>query len=80
MGERNVRLTSGLRPVSPRDDSRSSFLAAEKWTDAYLSLLNIFIQGMARKFMRLILNSGTNSILWPDISKQAAKQKKQGIS
>ena len=36
--EQNVRLTTGLSAVYPRDDGLSSFLAADQWTDAYLSL------------------------------------------
>ena len=31
VGEQNVRLTSGLCPVHPRDDGRSLFLAADQW-------------------------------------------------
>ena len=38
MEEHNDRLTTGLCPVYPRDEKRSLFLAADQWTDAFLSL------------------------------------------
>ena len=38
MGEESPRLRCGSSAVYPRDDGRSSFLAADQWTDAYLSL------------------------------------------
>ena len=45
-GEQNVRLTTGLRPVYPRDDTRPSFFIADQWTVTCLSLETIFMQGM----------------------------------
>ena len=36
--EQNQRLTSGLSAVYHRDEKRSLFLAADQWTDAFLSL------------------------------------------
>ena len=36
--EQNVRLTRGLSPVYHRDRERSSLLAVDQRTDAYLSL------------------------------------------
>ena len=38
MEEQSPRLTAGLSPVYQRDEKRSSFLAADQCTDAYLSL------------------------------------------
>ena len=38
MEEQNPRLKTGLSAVYPREDGRSSFLAADPWTDAYFSL------------------------------------------
>ena len=38
MREQNQRMTSGLSAVYPRDEKRSLFLAADTWTDAFLSL------------------------------------------
>ena len=38
MEERNERLTRGLSAVYQRDGKRSLFLAADQWTDAFLSL------------------------------------------
>ena len=40
--EQNVRLTRGLSPVYHQDRERSSLLAVDQSTDAYLSLLNSF--------------------------------------
>ena len=36
--EQNQRLTRGLPPVYERDEKRSLFLAADQWTEAFLSL------------------------------------------
>ena len=47
MEEHSKRPTSGLSAVDPRDSGRSSFLAAEQWTYAYLSLQTLFMQGMS---------------------------------
>ena len=33
--EQSQLLTSGWRPVYPQDDGRSSFLAADQWTDTF---------------------------------------------
>ena len=41
------RLTSGWRAIYYRDDGRSSFLAADWWTDAFLSLWTLFMQGVS---------------------------------
>ena len=38
MREQSPRLTTDLSAVYQRDEKRSLFLAAEQWTDAYLSL------------------------------------------
>ena len=38
MREQNPRLTTGLSAVYHQDEKRSSFLAVDQWTDAYLSL------------------------------------------
>ena len=38
MEEQNPRLTRGLSAVYHRGEKRSSFLDADQWTDAYLSL------------------------------------------
>ena len=46
MAEQNLRLTTGSSPVYKRDEKRSFFLAADQWTDAYLSLQTFFMQGM----------------------------------
>ena len=36
--EQNQQLTTGLSVVDQRDEKRALFLAAEQWTDAFLSL------------------------------------------
>ena len=38
MEELNPRMATGSSPVYQRDEKRSFFLAADKWTDAFLSL------------------------------------------
>ena len=40
--EPNPLLTSGLSAVYPRDDGRSSFLAADQWTGANCVFVNLF--------------------------------------
>ena len=42
MREQNQRLTTGLSAVYQRDEKRSSFLAADQWTDAYFVFVNPF--------------------------------------
>ena len=49
MEEHNDRLTSGSFAVYPQDEKRSLFLAADQWTDTFLSLLTLFMQGMSGK-------------------------------
>ena len=47
MEDHNGRLTTGLSAVYPQDDGRSSFLAADQWVVAYLSLQTLVMQGMS---------------------------------
>ena len=47
MGEQNPRLTTGLSVVYQWDEKRAFFLAADQWTDAFLSQLTLFMQGMS---------------------------------
>ena len=42
------RFVSGVKAVSPRDERGSLFLAADQWTDAFLSL---FMQSVSRKIV-----------------------------
>ena len=48
MEEQNPRLTRGSSAVYRRDERRSLFLAAYQWTDGFLFLQNLFMQGMSR--------------------------------
>ena len=47
MEERNECLTNGLSAVYPQDRNNYLFLAADKCTDAYLSLYTFFMQRMS---------------------------------
>ena len=47
MEEHNERLTSGLSAAYQRGEKRSLFLAADQWTDAFLSLEILFMPGMS---------------------------------
>ena len=42
------QLVTGFSLIYLREDGRSSFLAVDQFTDAYLSMLNLFMQGMSR--------------------------------
>ena len=43
------RFITGLSAVYQRDEKRSLFLAADQWTEAFLSLSTLFMQGMSGK-------------------------------
>ena len=52
MGEQSPRLTTGSSPVYYQDDGRSSFLAADQGTDAYLSFQTFFIKACPRMWRK----------------------------
>ena len=47
MEEQNYRLTTGLSAVYHWDRERSSLLAVDQCTDAYVALQTLFMQGMS---------------------------------
>ena len=54
------RFITGLSVVYHRDRHRSSLLAVDQWTEAYLFLKNLFMQGMSGKFCYLSFSFSFN--------------------